>query len=127
MVRTSAAILAGLALAAVGRAEGPDPAVKAAVEKALKRVEAGAGNYPTHRQCFSCHHQAMAIFSLTAARRRGLTVDADLLDSQVEFSLKTYRDHEPIARGRGVGGDSTAVGYVLNALAAADHPADDTT
>jgi N-acyl-D-amino-acid deacylase len=127
MLRTSAALLAGLALAALARADGPDPAVKAAIEKGLKRIEAGAGNYPTHRQCFSCHHQAMAVFSLTAARQRGFAVDADLLDAQVEFSLKTFHNREQIAKGRGVGGDSTAVGYVLNTLAAADHPADDTT
>src|SRR5262249_19774980 len=54
-------------------------------------------------------------------------VDADLLDDQVAFSLKTFRNKEQIAKGRGVGGDSTAVGYVLHTLAAADHPADETT
>ena len=74
-MRTTAALLAGLTLTAAARADdAPDAAVKAAVEKGLKRVEAGVTNYPKHRQCFSCHHQAMAVFSMTSARQRGCHV-----------------------------------------------------
>lgn len=105
----------------------PDPAVKTAIEKALKRIEAGVTNYPKHRQCFSCHHQAMAVFSLTAAQQRGFAVDAELLAKQVTFSLRTFRNRSLIAKGQGVGGDSTGVVYALQTLAAVQHPRDETT
>src|SRR5260370_28901156 len=100
-MKTLAALLSGLALATAGRADDPpDAAVKAAVEKGLKRIETGVANYPKHRQCFSCHHQSMAIFSMTAARQRGFTVDDDLLKAQVAFSLKTFRNKAQIANGQ---------------------------
>jgi N-acyl-D-amino-acid deacylase len=101
--------------------------VKAAIGKGLKRVEQGASNYPKHRQCFSCHHQAMAVLSLASARQRGFPVDDEMLKQQVEFSLKTFRNKALIARGQGVGGDSTGVVYALHTFAAAGHPHDDTT
>jgi len=125
-VRTLAALLAGLACSASAWADDPANTAKAAVDKALQRVEAGVTNYPKHRQCFSCHHQAMAVFSMTAAGQRGFAVDADLLKKQIDFSLKSFRNHARIAAGQGVGGDSTSVVYALHTLAAADHPYDDT-
>jgi N-acyl-D-amino-acid deacylase len=104
----------------------PNPAIIAAIEKGLKRIETGVGNYPKHRQCFSCHHQAMAVLSMTAAQRRGFPVDAELLKEQVAFSLRTFRNRTLIARGQGVGGDSTGVVYALHTFAAAEYPYDDT-
>ncbi len=104
-----------------------DATIKAAVEKGLKRIETGAVNYPKHRQCFSCHHQAMSVLSTTVAKQRGFTVDDDLLKAQIEFSLKTFRNKEQIAKGQGVGGDSTSVVYILQTLAAACYPRDETT
>jgi N-acyl-D-amino-acid deacylase len=123
-----AALLACVTLPApLGATEIPEQAVKAAVEKGLRRVAEGVTNYPQHRQCFSCHHQAMAVLSMTAAKQRGFAVDEDLLQRQVEFSLRTFRNQSAIARGRGVGGDSTGVVYALHTFAAARHPHDDTT
>src|SRR5580692_1551686 len=122
------AMLSVFAILAGARADGlPEPAVRTAVEKGLKRIETGVGNYPKHRQCFSCHHQALAVFSLTAAQQRGFTVDADLLKAQNQFSLKTFRNKEQIAKGQGVGGDSTSAVYALQTFAAAQHPRDETT
>jgi N-acyl-D-amino-acid deacylase len=125
-VRTIAALLASLACAASATADDSTNAVKAAVDKALQRVDAGVSNYPRHRQCFSCHHQAMAVFSMTAAGQRGFAIDAELLKKQIDFSLKSFRNHARIAAGQGVGGDSTSVVYILHTLATADHPYDDT-
>jgi N-acyl-D-amino-acid deacylase len=104
----------------------PDPAVKAAVLKALQRIEKGLTNYPKHRQCFSCHHQAMGVIAMTAAQKHGFEVDAEFIQKQVDFSLKTFRNRSTIAKGRGVGGDSTGVVYVLHMFAAAERPYDDT-
>jgi hypothetical protein len=127
-MRPLAALLTGVVFASAARAaDAPDPAVKAAVEKGLKRIEAGVASYPKHRQCFSCHHQAMAVLSLTAARQRGFESDAELLQTQVDFSLKTFRNRAQIAKGQGVGGDSTGVVYALLTFAAAGRPQDETT
>src|SRR5262245_37267858 len=107
-MRPVAALLAGLVLTTSVRAGGtPEGDVKAAIAKGLKRVAQGVSNYPKHRRCFSCHHQAMSVLTLTSARQRGFAVDAELVQQQVEFSLKTFRNQALIARGRGVGGDST--------------------
>jgi N-acyl-D-amino-acid deacylase len=124
-MRTIAALLSVLAVTAARADEAP--AVKTAVEKAVKRIETGITNYPKHRQCFSCHHQAMAVFSLTAAKERGFAVDDDLLKTQITFSLKTFRNKSQIAKGHGVGGESTSVVYALQTFAAAQHPRDETT
>jgi N-acyl-D-amino-acid deacylase len=124
-MRTIAALLSVLVVTAVRADEAG--AVKTAVEKAVKRIETGITNYPKHRQCFSCHHQAMAVFSLTAAKERGFAVDDELLKEQVPFSLKTFRNTGPIAKGRGVGGEVTSVVYALATFAAARHPRDETT
>jgi N-acyl-D-amino-acid deacylase len=127
-MRPVAGLLVGLVLTTSARAGGsPEGAVKAAIEKGLKRVAQGASNYPKHRRCFSCHHQALSVLTLTSARQRGFAVDAELVQKQVEFSLKTFRNKALIARGRGVGGDSTGVVYALHTFAAAGRPRDDTT
>jgi N-acyl-D-amino-acid deacylase len=116
-----------VALTPALRADEPEKAAKAAVEKALRRIEQGVTNYPKHRQCFSCHHQAMAVFSMTAARQRGFTVDADLLQKVIDFSVKTFRNRSFIAKGQGVGGDSVSVVYALHTFAAVERPRDETT
>jgi N-acyl-D-amino-acid deacylase len=103
-----------------------DESVKSAIEKGLKRIEAGVANYPKHRQCFSCHHQAMAVFSMTAAKQRGFTVDGELLNKVIEFSLRSFRNKSLIAKGQGVGGDSVSVAYALHTFAAVERPYDDT-
>src|SRR5262245_65521237 len=108
---TIAALLAGVALTTSAPADDPPaPDAKAAVEKALKRIEKGVINYPKHRQCFSCHHQAMAVLSMTAARQRGFTVDDDLLKKQIDFSLRTFRNRSMIAKGQGVTSEERRVG-----------------
>jgi N-acyl-D-amino-acid deacylase len=126
-MRTIAALLAAISATTVVRADdSPDPAIKAAVEKGLKRITAGVTNYPRQRQCFSCHHQAIAILSMTAARERGFSVDTELQKKVIDFSLRTFRNKALIAKGQGVGGDSTGVVYALHTFAAAEVPYDDT-
>lgn len=126
-MKTTTLALAFLFLASALRAEAPDESVKMAIEKGLWRLEQGVTEYPKHRQCFSCHHQAMAILSMTAARERGFTVDAELMQKVIDFSLRTFRNKTLIARGQGVGGDSVSVAYALHTFAAVERPYDETT
>lgn len=126
-MRTFAVLAVALLPVSLARAdEIMDPALKSAIDKGLKRIEAGVTNYPRHRQCFSCHHQAMAVFSMTAARQRGFNIDEALLQKQIDFSLRSFRHKSIIAKGQGVGGDSTSVVYALHTFAVAGHPYDDT-
>jgi N-acyl-D-amino-acid deacylase len=117
-----------LGLASLAQAAEPEPAVKAAVEKGLRRIEAGAANYTKNRQCFSCHHQATALMTLSAAQKRGFTIDKDAIPQQLDFSL-TYigARKEQILKGSGLGGANTMAAYSLFSLSAAGHPADETT
>ena len=66
-----------------------DAAVRPAIEKGLKRIEAGVKNYPTHRNCFSCHHQAMAVLSMIVGPARAASPSTSAVSStQVDFSLQ---------------------------------------
>ncbi len=109
----------------------PDPSnspdseamVRNAVQRGLDRVTTGATSYLTHRQCFSCHHQALTVRTLVTAQQHGFAVDPDVLEEQVDATLETFRSRLPdIAKGRGVGGGSTMAGYALWTLAAVEHP-----
>jgi N-acyl-D-amino-acid deacylase len=121
------AIPALLFLVGPARADdSPDP-IRAAVDKGLRRIEQGSTNYLKHRQCFSCHHQAVPILSLTSARKRGFAVAKETIQRQIDFSLKTFQKKEVIRKGQGIGGSNTTVAYALTALAAVDHPRDETT
>jgi squalene cyclase len=127
-MRPLAALLAVLALATGVRAAAPPTvSVQRAVEMAMKRIEKGLVAYPKQRQCFSCHHHAVAVFSFTEAKRRGFEVDEKFVKTQIDFSLKTFRNRSQISKGAGVGGDSTSVAYMLNTLAAVERPHDETT
>lgn len=127
MKRTTLALLL-LTMAAPARADAPTDAVRAAVEKGLRRLEQGAASYVKNRQCFSCHHQATTILALTAAKKRSFEIEPAKLRQQVDFTLKTF-DHkrEQVARGLAVPGGNTMSAYALFALEAAEHPADETT
>lgn len=96
--------------------------VRTAVVKALRRIEVGARNYPKHRQCFSCHHQALPMMALHAAKAHGFSVDERVLTDQVEFTLKSFAGKKGLEKGQGVGGASTTVGYGILGLAAANQP-----
>lgn len=100
--------------------------VRAAIAKGIERIEQGAKNYPKNRQCFSCHHQAVPMLALHVAKERGLAVDGKLLQDQIDFTLKSFASKKGVDKGQGIGGASTTVGYAMLALAAAQHPSDDT-
>jgi N-acyl-D-amino-acid deacylase len=117
-----------LVLAAGARADAPPDPVRGTIEKGLVRVQKGAANYLTHRQCFSCHHQLMSILSLTSARRHGFAVEPERVAEQVEATLDYFRPKlKAIARGGDLGGGNETASQALLALDAAGHPADEVT
>ena len=71
MCRHLISLLIVLATAAKANAEWAKTAssseIEAAITRGLKILERGAENYPKHRQCFSCHHQALPILTCALA------------------------------------------------------------
>ena len=52
--------------------------IRLSVEKGLQIVQKAAHNYPSHRKCFSCHHQTLPMLAMSAAREAGLAVDESI-------------------------------------------------
>jgi hypothetical protein len=109
-------------------AADPSLDVKTAIERGLRRIEQGCGNYIKNRQCFSCHHNAVSIHSLTEARKLGFDIDKAKIAQQVDFTHESFKSRlESMQKGEGIGGASTTVAYGLVALKMGEHPADETT
>jgi N-acyl-D-amino-acid deacylase len=127
-MRQSAILLMILGTSLSRGAEVAPDAVRQAIEKGLRRLDTGAGNYIRNRQCFSCHHQALTIAALESARRRGFAVGEPRLRQQVEFTLNTFRPRlARVARGEAVPGGNTTAAYALFTLEAAGHEPDAVT
>ncbi len=119
----------GLALGAVGQGRGaePDP-IQGALEKGLRRLEEGSGNYVKNRKCFSCHHQALTLRALTAAQKRGFAIDGKRLEEQRAFSVNTFAPKlAAVRKGNRVEGGNTMAAYALFALAGTEYPPDEVT
>jgi hypothetical protein len=113
-----------------GAAGGARPEeIRAAVARALPLlVRAGAVEYPRHRDCFSCHNQAMPAVALDLARRHGFPVEAETLraiaehtEADLATALEDYR------KGKGQPGSVIRAGYALWTLDAAGWTPDETT
>jgi N-acyl-D-amino-acid deacylase len=121
-------LLTWLLLPPLVRAEEPADPVRSAIDKGLSRIAKGTTNYLEHRDCFSCHHQAMPIQSLASAQRRGWSIDSAVLRRQLEFTLDECRSKkDQLSKGVGLPGGNTQAVYILLALEVADHRADETT
>jgi len=103
--------------------------IRAAVVKALPLlVKASAVEYPKHRDCFSCHNQAVPAVALSLARQRGFAVEAQTLraiaehtETDLNGAIDDYR------KGKGQPGGVIRAGYALWALEAAGWAPDETT
>jgi hypothetical protein len=111
--------LTALTIAVLARSahadDGPDSAIiRASVERALVPLERAARQYNEHRDCFSCHNQAIPALAFTTARERGFTVSdeslgaiQDVTEHDLTAAIDDYR------AGRGQGGGATRAGYAL--------------
>lgn len=102
--------------------------VRTAVEKSLALLEKTSREYRNHRECFSCHHQALPTLALVEARRRGLAIDAENLKASIALTIKHLENgREQYLKGRGQGGKADTAGYALWTLDAGGWRADATT
>jgi hypothetical protein len=108
-------------------AGGPDPSpVRRAVARALPPIERSVQEYPAHRDCFSCHHQAVPALALSLARARGFPVATDAIDAIREVTLSDLEGaREAYRAGKGQPGGVTRAGYALWTLALTGAPEGD--
>ncbi|MDP7017494.1 MAG: prenyltransferase/squalene oxidase repeat-containing protein [Pirellulaceae bacterium] len=90
---------------AAARADSPEPkreAIASAIRKSIPLLEKGAAGSAKQRTCFTCHNQAVPVFALVEAGRRGFTVDNDNLQRQLKHTAEHLnRRREGLLKGRG--------------------------
>ena len=114
----------------LNQSEGPRPElIRAAIDRGLPLLlKASAEEYPKHRDCFSCHNQAVPALALSLARQRGFGVDAQMLRTIAEHTEADLNGAiEDYRKGRGQPGGVIRAGYALWALETTGWIADETT
>jgi hypothetical protein len=111
----------------------PSPAVspaqvRAAVNRSLPLLLKSAAEYTAHRECFSCHHQALPLLALTTARPRGYEVRAEGVQKQLRHTADFLgKNRDNYQKGKGTGGQADTAGYGLLALEVGGWKPDATT
>jgi len=128
----TAAILILLATSAAlpgDEPESPKPeAVRLAVRKALPLILKSVGEYPEHRDCFSCHHQAVPVLALSTARARGFAIPPEAINDPVDLTEEDLRGSiESYRKGTGQPGGVDRAGYALFTLEIGGKAPDDLT
>ncbi|MDZ4685465.1 MAG: prenyltransferase/squalene oxidase repeat-containing protein [Planctomycetaceae bacterium] len=104
------------------------PPLRDAIPRGLARLEKAAADYPTHRDCFACHHQTLPLFAAVEVRRAGLLDSLEGWQPSLAFTAKTFdKRREGLAEGQHVGGRAATVSYGLWTYQLGEVPADDTT
>ena len=107
---------------------GADDAMRMAAQRAIPLIEKSAAIYTEQRDCFSCHHQALTVMTLSRAKLAGLPVRDDAISEQSKFTLEYFSDRKDrLPKGEGVPGGSYSAGYALAGLTAAKEPVNETS
>jgi len=107
---------------------GADPAITHAVERSILLMEKSIAAYVEARDCFTCHHQALPIMTLSQARRSGFSVAQKTFTTQTRFTLEYFSDRQDrLPKGEGVPGGPYTAGYALAQLQATQEPANPTS
>ncbi len=103
-----------------------DDATRMAAQRAIPLIEKSAAIYTQERDCFSCHHQALTVMTLSRAKLAGLSVRDNTISAQTKFTLEYFDDRKDrLPKGEGVPGGSYSAGYALAGLTAAKEPANE--
>ena len=86
----AAAFLSGLACGQETPAAEADPSARKAVEQALVFLEKDAVLWKTERNCATCHHGAMTVWTFNEAKQQGYAVKADLLADMAKWSKDRF-------------------------------------
>lgn len=102
--------------------------IRHSIQRAIPLLEQASAGSAEQRTCFTCHTQAIPVFALVEADRRGFQIDADNLARQVEHThAHLQRGRERYQEGQGQGGKVDTAGYALWTLEEADHQGSKTT
>lgn len=102
--------------------------ISTAIRKAVPLLENGAAGSAKERTCFTCHSQALPVFALAEARKRGFTINEEIFSSQITHTLEHLkRGVKGYREGRGQGGRVMTAGYALWTLEAGEWEPDETT
>jgi len=102
--------------------------IRDAAAKSLKLLETSAATYTEHRECFSCHHQALPTLAFMTAKMRGFDVDEDGIKHQLKHTADFLaKNRDNYTKGKGQGGQADTAGYALFMLHAGGWKSDATT
>jgi len=113
-------------MVSAGEDTSPVEAAREAVKKGLPPI--ASIEYPNHRVCFSCHHQAVPVVAMVEAQKRGFRVNPEAIQAAIdvthddlEAALPSYK------KGSGQGGGVTRAAYALLTLDVGGAVPDDVT
>jgi len=127
-VRVFQTIAAALILVGNASAQPLPDEIRSAASKSLALLRESADEYTMQRACFSCHHQPLAVLTMTMAKSRGFDVDDKDIEHQLQFTAAHLaRGRRNYEQGKGQGGQAETAGYGLLTLHAGGWKADATT
>jgi len=107
--------------------------IATAIERGYEVIRKGVNNYPEHRDCFSCHHQALPLFAFSLNGRKNLEADsteflgAELTQAIINFTEESFEPKTALMReGSGVGGRALTAAYGLWTLDVGGAPHNET-
>jgi hypothetical protein len=89
--------------------------VRSAIQRGLTPILGAVERYPSHRKCFSCHHQTLPMLTIEAVREAGIEGDFDqpFRDSW-ELTQRAFDNRiKTLQLGGRIGGDSATVSHAL--------------
>ncbi len=96
---------------------GGRPRLDDAIDRGFKILCKGVENYPEHRSCFSCHHQALPLlaFSLDAVGSKSSSLEYSKLAQTIhQFTEASFTGKRELMRkGEGVGGKALTAAMVF--------------
>ncbi len=91
-----------------------------AMEHGYEVIRKGVKNYPEHRDCFSCHHQALPLLAFSLdGRTQADAISSDFLSAEatrsiLKFTEESFQPKTALMReGSGVGGRALTAAYGL--------------
>ncbi len=107
---------------------GLNSRLRAAIARSLPKLEAGSVGSANERVCFTCHNQALPVFTMVEAKRRGFKVAETNLARQIDHAYEHLkRGLVNYRQAKGQGGGVLTAGYAMWTLEEGGRAADEVT
>lgn len=92
-----------------------DVQVRSSIERGLVPILSAVERYPSHRKCFSCHHQTLPMLAIRSVREVGIAGDFEKpFEDSWTLTAKAFENRIQTLRSGGrIGGDSATVSHAL--------------